>query len=59
MEVEADVGTEQLPQTAETPLFNTLDLILILAIVGVASWWFLKKKEKDDISTMGKSYSIQ
>lgn len=59
MEVEADVGTEQLPDTAETPLFNILDVILLLAIIGVLSWWYLKKKEKDDISTIGKSYSIQ
>lgn len=55
MEVEADTGAEVLK---EEPMFGVLDIILLLALVGVGAWWLLKDKKKPEISQT-KSYSIQ
>lgn len=60
MEVEADVGTEQISEAVAEPLFGTVDIILLLALIGVGGWWLLKSRTKPDIPTAnGKSYSIQ
>lgn len=55
MEVEADTGAEVLK---DEPMFGVLDIILLLALVGVGAWWLLKDKKKPEISQT-KSYSIQ
>lgn len=53
MEVEADIGTEQLK---DEPLFGVLDLLLIAALFGTAAWWLLKDRKKENVY---KSYTIQ
>lgn len=58
MEVEADIGTEQIPETPSESFFGTFDIILLIALLGAATWWFLRNKKKEDVS-MGRSYSIQ
>lgn len=58
MEVDADIGTEQLQESGYESFFGPLDIILLLALLGAATWWFLRSKKKEDVS-MGRSYSIQ
>ncbi|KAF2896883.1 hypothetical protein ILUMI_09293 [Ignelater luminosus] len=59
MEVEADVVAEQISESSEA-LFGPLDIILLIALVGVGAWWLLRNRSKQDaITANGKSYSIQ
>lgn len=58
-QVEAEVGTEQIPQDAE-PLFGTLDIFFLIGLIVLGAWWLLKnKKNKEESSSIGRSYSIQ
>lgn len=60
MEVEADIGTEQMAEASSDALFGPLDIILLIALLGVGIWWLMKSRSKQDtISSNGKSYSIQ
>lgn len=56
-QVEADVGTEQIPEAAE-PLFTTLDFVILIALIGLGTWWLLRNRKKEE-SNIGRSYSIQ
>lgn len=57
-QVDADVGTEQIADTPE-PLFGTIDYIILIALLGFATWWLLKRKNKQEEAVNIKSYSIQ
>lgn len=59
MEVDADLGAEQIPTEVVEPLFGTFDIVLLIALVGLGTWWLLKNKSKPEITSNGKSYSIQ
>lgn len=56
MEVEADVGTQQIPEAGS--LFSPLDAVLLVLLLGVGAWWILKNRKKEEVSTV-KSYTIQ
>lgn len=57
MEVEADLGTEQIK---EEPLFGVLDIILLISLVAAGAWYMLKNKKKSDsLSSTTRSYTIQ
>lgn len=56
-QVEADVGTEQIPEAAES-LFTTLDFVILIALIGLGTWWLLRNRKKEE-SNVGRSYSIQ
>lgn len=57
MEVEADLGTEQIK---EEPLFGVLDIILLTALVAAGAWYLLKNRKKSDsLATSTRSYTIQ
>lgn len=57
MEVEADLGTEQIK---EDPLFSLVDIVLLGALVVAGAWWLLKNKKKSEsLSTATRSYTIQ
>nr|XP_022918376.1 NADPH--cytochrome P450 reductase isoform X1 [Onthophagus taurus] len=58
MEVEADVITEQISETSES-LFSTLDIVLLLVLAAGGAWYLLKNRKKNEITSNGKSYSIQ
>lgn len=57
MEVDGDLGAEQIE--AVDPLFGTFDIILLIALAGLGTWWLLKNKSKPEVTSNGKSYSIQ
>ena len=57
MEVEADVGTQQIPEAAES-LFSLFDAVLLVLLLGLGTWWILKNRKKEEVST-AKSYTIQ
>lgn len=57
-QVEADVGTQQIADTPE-PLFGTIDIIILIGLLGFATWWLLKRKNKQEETANIKSYSIQ
>lgn len=57
-QVEADVGTQQMADTPE-PLFGTIDYIILVALLGFATWWLLKRKNRQEETSSIKSYSIQ
>ncbi|XP_017770493.1 PREDICTED: NADPH--cytochrome P450 reductase [Nicrophorus vespilloides] len=59
MEVEADIGTEQMTAEVAESLFGPLDLILLAVIIVIATWYFTKEKKKQDPTSNGKTYSIQ
>lgn len=50
--VEEEVGTN------DEPLFGVLDIILLVALLGIAGWWLMRSKSSDD-SAIHKSYTIQ
>lgn len=58
MEVDAEVGTEQLQDNGYESYMGPLDIILLIFLLGGVTWWFLRSKKKEDVST-GRSYSIQ
>lgn len=59
MEVEADVGAEQISSTSDA-LFGPLDVLLLVALLGVGIWWLIRnRKQSDTLASNGKSYSIQ
>lgn len=58
MEVDAEVGTEQLQDNGYESFIGVMDVILLVFLVGVVTWWFLRNKKKEDVSA-GRSYSIQ
>ncbi|XP_054273617.1 NADPH--cytochrome P450 reductase [Macrosteles quadrilineatus] len=37
---------EVVAEANEEPLFGVLDIVLIVALLGIAGWWLLKKKEE-------------
>ncbi|KAK7571967.1 hypothetical protein V9T40_014439 [Parthenolecanium corni] len=53
MTVELNVGTD----AESEPFFSVLDIILLLAIVVVSVWWYIKNYTKKDESA-SKSYTI-
>lgn len=55
MEVDAGVRSEQI---IEEPMFGVLDAVLLLSLIGLGSWWLLKKRQQPDPPAT-KSYSIQ
>lgn len=57
MEVEADVGTEQIGEAPES-LFSTIDILLIVALLAGGAWYLLKNRRKQ-VEAPGKSYTIQ
>lgn len=57
-QAEAEVGTEQIPEAAE-PLFTTLDFIILIALIGIGTWWLLRNRKKEEAASAGRSYSIQ
>lgn len=57
-QVDADVGTEQIAVTPE-PLFGTIDYIILVALLGFATWWLLRRKNRQEEASSIKSYSIQ
>lgn len=60
MEVEADIGTEQILQESSEPFFGPIDIFLLVALLGTAAWWVLRNKKKKDVAAaMGRTYSIQ
>jgi hypothetical protein len=56
MEVNSEVRSEQL---IEEPMFGVLDAVLLLSLLGLGSWWLLKKRQQPEESSGTKSYSIQ
>lgn len=56
--VEADVGTQQIADAPE-PLFGTIDILILVGLLGFATWWLLKRKNKQEEASSIKSYSIQ
>lgn len=54
-----DVEAEQIAEAVAEPLFSTLDLILLAGLVVIATWWFTREKKKPEVTSNGKSYSIQ
>jgi hypothetical protein len=55
MEVDAGVGSEQI---IEEPMFGVLDAVLLLSLIGLGSWWLLRKRQQPE-PPAAKSYSIQ
>jgi hypothetical protein len=55
MEVDAGVRSEQI---IEEPMFGVLDAVLLLSLIGLGSWWLLKKRQQPEPAAT-KSYSIQ
>uniref|UniRef100_A0A1B6E5J6 NADPH--cytochrome P450 reductase n=1 Tax=Clastoptera arizonana TaxID=38151 RepID=A0A1B6E5J6_9HEMI len=43
---------------SDEPLFGVLDIILIVALLGIAGWWIIRSKTSDDSPSI-KSYTIQ
>ena len=55
MEVDAGVRSEQI---IEEPMFGVLDAVLLISLIGLGSWWLLKKRQQPEPPAT-KSYSIQ
>lgn len=55
MEVDAGVRSEQI---IEEPMFGVLDAVLLLSLIGLGSWWLLRKRQQPEPPAT-KSYSIQ
>ncbi|XP_021918682.1 NADPH--cytochrome P450 reductase isoform X2 [Zootermopsis nevadensis] len=56
MEVEPTVGAEQL---MEEPMFGVLDVVLLVSLLGIGGWWFLKNRQQSGVPTTDKSYFMQ
>ena len=56
MEAEPELGAEQLK---EEPMFGVLDIVLLVALLGLGGWWLLKNRRQAEEPTTTKSYSIQ
>lgn len=56
MEVEAEVGAEQL---IEEPMFGVLDVVLLVFLIGVGGWWLLKSRRQPGVTSTDKSYFMQ
>lgn len=44
--------------TKEDPLFGVLDIVLLVALLGIAGWWLMKRKNKENANAQ-KTYTIQ
>lgn len=55
MQVEANTVVEAL---IDEPMFGILDIILLIALIGIGGWWLLKDKKKAEAS-QPKSYTMQ
>lgn len=53
MTAESNIGTD----AESEPFFSVLDIVLLLAIVVVSVWWYIKNYTKKDESA-SKSYTI-
>lgn len=42
----------------EEPLFGVLDIVLLVALLGIAGWWLMKRKSKENANSQ-KTYTIQ
>jgi hypothetical protein len=56
MEVEADVGAEQM---IEEPMFGVLDVVLLVSLLGLGGWWLFKGRRQPGVSSTDKSYFMQ
>ncbi|XP_043272272.1 NADPH--cytochrome P450 reductase isoform X2 [Venturia canescens] len=43
----------------EEPLFSSLDIVLLSALLFAAIWWLMRRNKNDDFTPSTKSYSIQ
>jgi len=55
MDTEKEVPTE----AAVDSLFSISDLILLALLIVIGTWYFTRNKKKPDVTSNGKSYSIQ
>lgn len=54
------LAAEEMPTegTNEEPLFGVLDIVLLVALLGIAGWWLMKRKSKENAESH-KTYTIQ
>lgn len=54
------LGAEEIQneETKEEPLFGVLDIVLLVALLGIAGWWLMKRKSKENANSH-KTYTIQ
>lgn len=59
--MEKTIGAEEQTgplEDIEEPMFGVLDVVLLVALLGVAAWWLMRNK-KADAALREKTYAIQ
>lgn len=54
------LGAEEMTkeESTEEPLFGVLDIVLLVALLGIAGWWLMKRKSRENANSQ-KTYTIQ
>lgn len=50
---------EDRTEILDEPLFSTLDIILLGALLAAALWWLMRRNKQEEYTPAAKSYSIQ
>uniref|UniRef100_A0A069DWU7 NADPH--cytochrome P450 reductase n=1 Tax=Panstrongylus megistus TaxID=65343 RepID=A0A069DWU7_9HEMI len=56
--IDTEEQTAGLLDDIEEPMFGVLDVVLLVALLGVAAWWLMRNK-KADAALREKTYAIQ